>query len=134
LKNESTKQFAALHDEITNAMQSLQLQPARMSNGASKCRDTNAERLAKLSKSLAKLQTLTSLISRENIILQCLSFPSIYDREDSIHDAENGTFSWMVERQSPVDGGDDHDSDDDWETVTKVLLCTSEDVSNLIFS
>lgn len=133
LKNESTKQFAALRDEITNAMQSLQLQPAQISVGASKCRETNAKRLAQLSKSLAKLQPLTTLISRENKILQCLSFPSMYDREDSIHDAESGTFSWMVEKQSIGDGEDDYD--DDSQSVHKVSsLCTGEDVSNLTFS
>lgn len=129
LKNESTKQFAALHDEITSAMQSLLIQPAQMSNGASKCRDTNRERLAQLSKSLAKLQTLTSLISRENNILQRLSFPTMYDREDSIRYAESGTFSWMVEQQS-TKKDEDH-RDDDSESLSEVLLRTNENVLDL---
>ena len=111
-------------------MQSLQLQPAQINNAASKCRDTNAESLAQLSNSLVKLQILTSLISRENIILQCLSFPSMYDREDSINDAESGTFSWMVEKQNIGDGqymGDrksirdgENDNDDNFQSVSNV--------------
>jgi hypothetical protein len=46
---------------------------------------------------LSTLQSMSRSLSRENQILRRLYFDNIYAREDTITDAEGGTFKWILE-------------------------------------
>lgn len=87
-------------------MQSLKLS---LASPISKCEITGKRRistsgfLAKLNDSPASFQSMAILLSHENSILQQLLFPSVHERENSIWDAESGTFAWMVETESVAD-------------------------------
>jgi hypothetical protein len=45
---------------------------------------------------LSRLQSMSRSLSRENRILRRLYFDNIYAREDTIADAESGTFKWIL--------------------------------------
>ena len=46
---------------------------------------------------LSRLQSMSRSLSRENQILRRLYFANIYTREDTIANAEGGTFKWILE-------------------------------------
>jgi hypothetical protein len=53
------------------------------------------------------LMSLVATIPLENRILDNIYFTSMHDREDTIHDAEMGTFGWLFpDEQPPLDDND----------------------------
>lgn len=82
-------------------MQSLQSTPVRETPDVA-LSGPHELLLSRLCELLPKLRDMTTSISQENCILQRLKFSTIYTREDSIQDATNGTFAWIVQK----DGGE----------------------------
>ncbi|KAH6714421.1 hypothetical protein BKA61DRAFT_359607 [Leptodontidium sp. MPI-SDFR-AT-0119] len=74
---------------------------------------------------LSRLQSMSRSLSRENRILRRLYFDNIYAREDTIADAESGTFKWILEEDenesihSIAENDDEsiHSTEDDEEEV-----------------
>ncbi|KXG49909.1 uncharacterized protein PGRI_058770 [Penicillium griseofulvum] len=95
LQNQSTTQLDELYQTISTLVNSLQSAP-----GQDKSHGSQQGPLAKLGASLFEFQTVTTSISRGNKILELLAFKSMYSREDSIGNAESGTFEWMVDEKS----------------------------------
>jgi hypothetical protein len=68
-------------------------------------------------RSLSKLQSMMKLVSKENRILGRLRFQSMYTRQDTIGEAESGTFGWILEDEDDrstssceIDDGASHGS------------------------
>ncbi|KAJ5693377.1 hypothetical protein N7462_002800 [Penicillium macrosclerotiorum] len=94
LQNITTTQLDGLYQTISTLVDRLQSTAAQDDSDRSE-----KEPLTKLSDSLFKFRSMTSTMSRENKILECLAFPSMFNREDRIENAESGTFAWIVDEK-----------------------------------
>lgn len=97
LQNQATIQLDELYQSISMLVDSLQSATAQEKSYGSK-----GEPLAKLGASLFEFQTVTTSISRENKILERLAYTAMYSRENTIENAESGTFAWMVNEESQL--------------------------------
>lgn len=100
LRNETTKRLDALHQDIATLIETMSSAPPPYESNLAK-RDTEKASLTRLADALSSFQSTTKSISRENYILSRLVFPSMYSRGDNIEDPESGTFTWIVEEESP---------------------------------
>ena len=77
---------------------------------------------------LSTLQSMSRSLSRENQILRRLYFDNLYAREDTITDAESGTFKWILEEDEDEsiysigenDGGSFYSTEEDDRELLKV--------------
>ncbi|KAK0646910.1 hypothetical protein B0T16DRAFT_458790 [Cercophora newfieldiana] len=65
--------------------------------------ETGSGKLAQLRGLLLAIQSIARTLPNENAILGRLYFDSIYLREDSVSDAEEGTFRWIADDRSESD-------------------------------
>ena len=100
LRNETTKRLDALHQDIATLIETISSTPPPYESNLAK-RDTKKASLTRLADALSSFQSTTRSISRENHVLSRLVFPSMYSRGDNIEDPESGTFTWIVEEESP---------------------------------
>lgn len=116
LSAESAKQFALLREELMQAMKNS-LERSN-ENVETTCNEEaeQAKSLAEIYCGLSKLQSMAKSMSQENRILGRLYFEAMYAREDTIADAEDGTFEWILE-------GSDNDSVGE----NKSSICEDED-------
>ncbi|KAJ6084564.1 hypothetical protein N7486_011364 [Penicillium sp. IBT 16267x] len=101
LRNETTKQLDALHQDIATLIETMSSTPPPYESNLAKSGPEEAS-LTRLGDALSSFQSTTKSISQENHILSRLVFPSMYSRGDNIEDPESGTFTWIVEEKSPL--------------------------------
>ncbi|CAL5875049.1 uncharacterized protein PFLUO_LOCUS9352 [Penicillium psychrofluorescens] len=98
LRNETTKQLDALHQDIATLVEAMSSTPPPYKSNLAKSGPEEAS-LTRLGDALASFQSTTKSISQENHILSRLVFSSMYSRGDNIEDPEGGTFTWIVEEE-----------------------------------
>ena len=118
MSTETASQFTCLRKELQQAVQEFL---KRSDDNVETNRNNESEQmksLAEIRNSLSRLYLLANSMSRENRILSRLYFKSIYSREDTIANAESGTFTWILEN------GDDEPS-----RSVRAMSHSSEDVA-----
>ena len=118
MSTETASQFTCLRKELEQAVQEFL---KRSDDNVETNRNNESEQmksLAEIRNSLSRLYVLANSMSRENRILSRLYFKSIYSREDTIANAESGTFTWILEN------GDDEPS-----RSVRAMSHSSEDVA-----
>ncbi|KAL2782621.1 hypothetical protein BJX66DRAFT_172511 [Aspergillus keveii] len=124
LRNTTTSQLDELYLSISGLVRSVQWASAQ-----DELDGLNNRLLQELSASLSEFQSVTTLLSHQNKVLQRLAFPSMYSREGSIERAESNTFAWMVDegcepasdlgRSDIATGEENHDRIQHWRTYAK---------------
>lgn len=98
----SAHQFSNLRKELDRAVQEA-LRNAQQNS------ENEHESMKDIRLGLSKLLSQARSIKQENYILCRLYFDSMYKREDTVADAESGTFTWIVEEDHWPDIVEDED-------------------------
>ncbi len=72
--------------------------------------DEQIKSLKEVRDSLTALYSMTTSMPRENRILRQLFFPSMYNREDNMQPAGDGTFKWILEEEEANSSSDKSDA------------------------
>ena len=94
MSTETATQFTYLRQELDQAVKALLETKDKARPNAD---EENIYPSTNLCSTLSRLQSMSKSLSRENQILRRLYFDNIYAREDTIADAESGTFKWILE-------------------------------------
>jgi hypothetical protein len=130
MSTETATQFACLREELNEAVKAL----LETKDKARPNEDEVISPSTDICSTLSRLQSMSRSLSQENQILRRLYFDNIYAREDTIADAESGTFKWILEEDedksihsiSVKDDESVHSTEEDYER----LSLSSEQFSN----
>jgi hypothetical protein len=80
------------------------------------------ESLGEVKKLLQRFQIMALSISTQHRILRQLIFPAMHNREDSIHDAVEGTFEWILDADQSEESAEvEQDAQSDLQARTREL-------------
>jgi hypothetical protein len=119
MSTETASQFTSLRKELGQAVQEFLKKSDENIETNRNNESEQVKSLAEIRNSLSRLYVLADSMSRENRILRRLYFKSMYSREDTIANAESGTFAWILEN------GDDESSHS-----VRAMSHSSEDVAS----
>lgn len=97
MSTETASQFTCLRKELGQTVQEFLKKSDENIETNRNNESEQMKSLAEIRNSLSRLYVLANSMSRENRILSRLYFKSMYSREDTIADAESGTFAWILE-------------------------------------
>ncbi|KAL2449198.1 hypothetical protein ABEF95_016066 [Exophiala dermatitidis] len=100
-------QLGKLRDDVREALQKLSQQGQTVRDSARVADSSTATTLAEIRSSLAELLKTARDMPSETQVLRRLYFSSMYTREDSVVNASDGTFSWLVEANTESEFGED---------------------------